>query len=108
MRARDLPVVGCISNTEKDFYGTYTDLSGKRVLCIGFSEDEIVRLVARYGPSRITSLTNWTGHPDAAVKRFHWSLVTSPNAHSSRTGRSTRILTLSVLEHSVRPARRVR
>ena len=99
MNVRDLPVVGCISNTEKDFYGTYADLAGKRVLCIGFSEDEIAHFVARYGPSRITSLTNWTDHPDAAVKRFPLVIGDITKRTQFEDGAFDAILTLSVLEH---------
>jgi hypothetical protein len=71
MRVRDLPVVGCISNTEKDFYGTYANLSGKRVLCIGFTEDEL-HTWCRYDPSNHVA-DELDGPSRRRSSAFHWS-----------------------------------
>jgi hypothetical protein len=41
MKPSELPIVGAITNTDKYTYGTYSDLSGKKIMCIGFSQEEL-------------------------------------------------------------------
>lgn len=57
MNPYDLPVVGVISNTNKDFFGKFGELSDKKILCIGFSQDELALYVSKYRPSKVTVLT---------------------------------------------------
>jgi SAM-dependent methyltransferase len=99
MRPQDLPTVGRISNAQHDFYHRFSDLSGKRILCIGFSEVEAVEHVARHGPASITLLTNWVDHGDAKVSRF--PLIIGDITRRTELDESSfdAILTLSVLEH---------
>ena len=96
---RELPRVGPISNPIHDFYGEYTDLSGKRLLCIGFTEDELRQYVARYGPARITMLTNWVDHADAKIKSFPLVIGDITRKTEFADDSFDSILTLSVLEH---------
>ncbi len=99
MRVDDLPRVGVISNPIHDFYGEYSDLSGKDVLCIGFSEAEACSYVEKYGPARITLLTNWVGHKDADVSRFPLVIGDITKRTQFDDDAFDAILTLSVLEH---------
>jgi SAM-dependent methyltransferase len=95
----DLPILGCVSNGGKDIYGTFADLSGKSVLCIGFSEVEIEQLVEKYGPSKITALTNWVEHGDALVKKFPLVIGDITQRTVFLDNAFDAVLTLSVLEH---------
>jgi len=99
VKVRDLPIVGEISNGNMDFYGNFTDLRGKNVLCIGFSETEVDAYVVKYGPSRITALTNWAGHEDAQVKKFPLVIGDITSRTQFDDNSFDVILTLSVLEH---------
>jgi SAM-dependent methyltransferase len=99
MSPRDLPVLSGVSNGEKDVYGSFMNLSGKNVLCIGFSELEIEQLVAKYGPSKITALTNWVGHGDSMVKKFPLVIGDITKRTEFPDNSFDAILTLSVLEH---------
>lgn len=99
MNAAELPVIGPPLNTDKDYLHQFTNLAGKKVLCIGYSEAEIDELVVKYEPSSIEVLTNWEGHCDAQVSRYPLCIgdITkqTPYAESSFDA----ILTLSVMEH---------
>jgi SAM-dependent methyltransferase len=99
LKARDLPLVGAVSNAEKDFFGTFTRLAGKNVLCIGFSAEEINNLVEKYNPAKITILTNWSDHHDAKVKRFPLVIGDITKRTEFRDNCFDGVLTLSVLEH---------
>jgi len=95
----ELPRVGPISNPIHDFYNEYSNLAGKRLLCIGFSEDEIGSYVARYAPKSITTLTKWVDHGDASIKKY--PLVVGDITTRTRFADDSfdAVLTLSVLEH---------
>lgn len=82
MNPNDLPLLGPVSNADKDFFGRFTSLEGKKVLCIGFSRSEIDELVANYGPAAIVSLTNSTGHRDAAVRKHPLVIGDITKAHA--------------------------
>jgi len=99
LNPRDLPLVGRISNVEKDVFGSFSDLAGRSVMCIGFSETEVEQLVEKYRPSRITVLTNWAEHGDAKVKKFPLVIgdITKRTQFSDNVFDA--VLTLSVLEH---------
>ncbi len=100
MSPRDLPAVGVLSNCGgHGFFGEYTNLEGKRLLCIGFAEDEFTNYVAKYGPASITLLTNWAEHKDAQIETY--PLVVGDITRRTRFEDSEfdAILTLSVLEH---------
>jgi len=99
MKPADLPIVGPPLNTDKDYVPHFTDLAGKRVLCIGYSEVEIDELVAKYNPSSIEVLTNWAEHKDAQVGKYPLTIgdITKRTPYSD--DHFDTILTLSVLEH---------
>jgi SAM-dependent methyltransferase len=99
MDPRDLPIVGVISNCDKDFYGHFTDLHGKNVLCIGFSESEIEAYVEKYGTAKITTLTNWEDHADAKVQKFPLVMGDITKKTDLKDDSFDAVLTLSVLEH---------
>jgi SAM-dependent methyltransferase len=99
VKPSELPTVGPISNPVHDFYNEYSSLAGKRLLCIGFSEDEVQRYVARYDPGNITMLTKWVDHADASIKRYPL-VVGDITARTHFADDSfDAVLTLSVLEH---------
>ncbi|HLX29230.1 MAG TPA: methyltransferase domain-containing protein [Casimicrobiaceae bacterium] len=99
MNPNDLPLVGAVSNADKDFFGRFTSLRGKKVLCIGFSPSEIDDLVAKYGPSAIVALTNWTDHHDAAVRKYPLVIGDITKRTPFADDAFDAVLTLSVLEH---------
>lgn len=70
MKAINLPNVGLISNIDKDFFGYISQLRNKKVLLIGFSEEEAIDLVEKYNLKEITMLTKWADHKDAEVSRY--------------------------------------
>jgi SAM-dependent methyltransferase len=99
MKPSELPIVGEISNTNKDIYGKYSDLSGKNILCIGFSQQELDLYVTKYQPSRVTALTKWADHVDAKIKNCEFIIGDITEKTPFLDGQFDSILTLSVLEH---------
>jgi SAM-dependent methyltransferase len=99
MKPSELPIVGEISNTNKDFYGKYSDLSGKNILCIGFSQEELDLYVYKYQPSKVTVLTKWADHVDAEIKNCEFIIGDITEKTPFRDGQFDAILSLSVLEH---------
>ena len=101
MNAFDLPIVGRPHNTDMDYIPHMTDISGKRVLCIGYNEAEIDELVAKYDPVSIDVLTNWVEHRDAQVSKFPLTIGDITNITPYDDDNFDTILTLSVLEHLI-------
>jgi SAM-dependent methyltransferase len=99
MNPRDLPMVGPVSNGDKDFFGVFTSLAQKTLLCIGFTPSEIDRLVAKYEPAAIVALTKWTHHEDATVRAYPLVIADIAKGTPFADGAFDAVLTLSVLEH---------
>jgi SAM-dependent methyltransferase len=99
MKVSDLPLVGPITNGEKDIYGSFSDLSGKKLLCVGFTEDEIDAYVAKYDPTSVTALTYWAGHKDAEVAKYPLVIGDITRRTEFADNSFDAVLTLSVLEH---------
>jgi len=99
MNPHDLPVVGRPANAEKDYIGDFTDIGGKRVLCVGYSEIEVDELVLKYNPNSISMLTNWADHNDAKVKKYPLVIGDITKRTEFADDTFDAILTLSVLEH---------
>jgi SAM-dependent methyltransferase len=99
MKLSELPIVGTISNADKDIFGSFGHLYGKNVLCLGFSEVEIDALVAPYGPSKVTLLTKWADHADASIKKYDLIIGDITRTTSFPDRSFDAVLTLSVLEH---------
>jgi SAM-dependent methyltransferase len=99
MNPNDLPIVGVPTNTEKNYIGRFTDISGKNVLCIGYSEIEVDELVLKYNPASISMLTNWADHGDANVKKYPLVIGDITKRTEFHDDTFDAILTLSVLEH---------
>lgn len=95
-----LPRVGVIKNAgSQKFFGEWSDLSGKRLLCIGFSEAEIDDLVAPYEPASITLLAYWVDHIDAQSTKYETVIGDITKRTTFEDGAFDAVLTLSVLEH---------
>jgi len=99
MDPRDLPLLGPVANSDKDVFGSFTDLASKKLLCIGFSEPEVDDLVAKYGPAEIVLLTNWVDHRDARISKYRLVVGDITRRTVFAAGAFDAILTLSVLEH---------
>jgi SAM-dependent methyltransferase len=99
MKVEDLPIVGLISNTDKDFFGKFSQLFNKKILLIGFSEEEAIDLVEKYHPKEITMLTKWADHKDAEVSRYKLTIGDICKKTSFDENQFDSVLTLSVLEH---------
>jgi SAM-dependent methyltransferase len=99
LNPNNLPNVGIISNTDKDFFGYFSDLKGKNILCIGFSSQEIEWYVEKYQPASIKVLTKWADHVDAAIERFPIEIGDITKKTIFKENTFDAILTLSVLEH---------
>jgi SAM-dependent methyltransferase len=99
MQLNNLPQVGVISNTSKDTYGRDGKLSGKNVLCVGFSETEVDNLVEKYSPKKITLLTNWVDHCDARIDKYKLCIGDITKKTEFENESFDVILTLSVMEH---------
>jgi SAM-dependent methyltransferase len=99
MNPRNLPLLGPPSNTEKDYVGDFADISGKRILCIGYSEADVEDLVAKYNPASISLFTNWVDHKDAISKKYPLVIGDITKKTEFPDDAFDAILTLSVLEH---------
>jgi hypothetical protein len=99
MNPLKLPIVGAISQTEKNVFGKLSNLENKNLLCIGFSEDEIDTLVAPYKPSKIAMLTKWADHIDAQVRKYELQIGDITTRTKYIENEFDVILTLSILEH---------
>lgn len=95
----ELPIVGVIENTEKNFFGKYSDLYGKNILCIGFSEEELDLYVFKYNPNKVTVLTKWVDHVDAEIKKCDFMIGDICEKTLFTDDQFDMVLTLSVLEH---------
>jgi SAM-dependent methyltransferase len=94
-----LQKVGIISNYDKDVFGHFISLKNQSVLCIGFSEEEIDFLIAKYHPARIVSLTNWVDHQDSLVEKYELVIGDIQKRTVFEDNEFDSVLTLSVLEH---------
>jgi SAM-dependent methyltransferase len=69
----DLPRLGIIKHTDLDIVNLFNrygnPVTGANVLCVGYSEAELVPMVEIHQPKSITCLTNWESHEDAAVNK---------------------------------------
>jgi SAM-dependent methyltransferase len=99
---RLLPYPGPLQNARKDYLPSTAHLAsitGKRVLCIGYSEPEIDEYVAPQRPAEITALTLWEDHLDARVTRYPLVIGDLTKGTGFPPGHLDAILTLSLLEH---------
>lgn len=100
MNPRDLPKLGVISNpVSAARFGQAVNLSGKRILCLGFSEAEIDADIAIHNPASINVLTYWTGHIDAVEGKYPVTLGDITKTTVFDSGHFDVVLTVSVLEH---------
>jgi SAM-dependent methyltransferase len=94
--------VGVISNATHDIlrlFSPYTSIEGRRVLCVGYSDQELVELVEPYRPAEIVCLTNWTEHRDALVSRHRMVIGDACRRTEFDDGEFDAVLMFSVLEH---------
>src|SRR5438128_7619316 len=102
MDPRLLPRAGTLLNGRKDFLSSNVHLasiSGKEVLCIGYSEAEIDEYILPQNPNAITALTLWQDHQDARVTKYPL-VIGDITQRTKFQGKSfDAVLTLSVLEH---------
>ena len=97
-----LPRVGVIANATHDVlrsFAAHASVARRRVLCIGYSAQEIRDLVTPYGPSEIVCLTNWTDHPDASIDGHRLVIGDLCARTPFEDGEFDAVLLLSVLEH---------
>ena len=99
MKPNDLPRLGIIENYDRNYIQKYVDLSGKRVLCLGYSEDEIDQLVAPLNPSCIEVMTLWLDHVDAKPGKYQITIGDICQRTSYADETFDAVLTLSLLEH---------
>jgi len=102
MDPQSLPRVGPIINASKDIIGLfrpYFSIAGKKVLCIGYSEAELVELIEPYGPAEIVCLTNWADHADAQVRRHKLVVGDLCGRTCFGDGAFDAVIQLSVQEH---------
>jgi SAM-dependent methyltransferase len=97
-----LPRPGMLLNARKDYLSANThfaSISGKEVLCIGYSEAEIDEYVLPQNPGAITALTLWANHQDARVTKYPLVIGDITQRTEFRDSSFDAVLTLSVLEH---------
>jgi SAM-dependent methyltransferase len=97
-----LPRVGVISNTSIDLlrlFSPYSSIAEQSVLCVGYTEPELMELVEPYRPSAIVCLTNWLDHPDAQVSRHRLVVGDLCQRTAFPDGEFDTVLLFSVLEH---------
>lgn len=105
MRAADLPRLGVIENPlDGDLFGRWSDLSGKDILCLGLSEDQVDRFIAPHGPNSVHLLTYWANHVDAQATKYPIRMGDITEETDFAEDTFDAVLTMSVLEHVSRPA----
>ena len=100
MRASELPRLGVIENyTDGEFFGQWSDLRSRDILCLGFSEAQIDQFIAPHLPNSVHLLTYWDEHIDAQSTKYPTTLgdITQRTDFSDKAFDA--VLTLSVLEH---------
>lgn len=100
MKVADLPRLGIINNPSGgEFFGEWTDLTGKDLLCLGFTEWQIDEFIAPYRPSSVTMLTYWSDHIDASSAKYRLIMGDITQRTGFKDGEFDAVLTMSVLEH---------
>lgn len=102
MNPWELPRCGPILNATKDYVRLnrrLASISGKRVLCIGYSEAEIDEYIAPEDPAEIVALTLWENHADAQVRKFSLVIGDITKRTDFPPGHFDAVMTLSVFEH---------
>ena len=100
MKASALPKAGVISNPGSgEFFGAWSDLTGKDVLCLGFSEAQVEEFVAPHEPNSVQLLAYWDDHIDAKSDKYPVTLGDITKRTDFPDKRFDRVLTYSVLEH---------
>ena len=100
MRADDLPRLGVIANPmDANIFGQWIDLSGKKLLVLGMSEDQVDSFIAPHGPESVTMFTYWAEHVDAHSTKYPLVMgdITQPTQFDGDSFDA--VLTLSLLEH---------
>jgi SAM-dependent methyltransferase len=98
----DLPRLGVISNTSQDVLGRFAEwlsVKDRRVLCVGYAEHELERLVEPYRPAEIVCLTNWADHRDAQIARHRVVIGDLCGRTKLQDASFDAVLLFSVLEH---------
>ncbi|AWI88165.1 hypothetical protein C0214_07805 [Methylobacterium sp. DM1] len=95
----DLPCLGHIENWDFDYITRFGGLRGQKVLCLGYSEADIDRLVAPLEPSDIQILTLWKNHIDAVAGKYKVTLGDITKRTPFQDGEFDAVLSLSLLEH---------
>jgi len=99
MKPDDLPILGIIRNWNSDYIHKFVDLTGKRVLCIGYAEDQIDRLIAPLNPASVEILTLWQDHIDALPGKYAITIGNICEKTPFPDGTFDAVLTQSLLEH---------
>lgn len=100
MRVEHLPKLGVIQNpTDGSFFGEWSCLADKDLLCIGMSEQQIDQFVEIHSPQSVTILTYWSEHIDAQSSKYATVMGDITTRTDFEDGQFHATLSLSVLEH---------
>jgi SAM-dependent methyltransferase len=99
MHPSSLPKVGPIQNGFRDFIPLLTNIAGKDVLAMGYSEPQIDELIAKYQPKSITALTLWQNHRDAEITRHRLVIGDITKTVALADDSFDSVASFSVLEH---------
>jgi SAM-dependent methyltransferase len=95
-----LPELGMVDRASNDYLEPFRNcISNKKVLCIGYSEGEIERYVARFEPSSITCLTYWAGHRDSEVAKYPLVIGDITKRTEFEDGAFDTVISLALMEH---------
>ena len=95
-----LPMLGTITEGEKDYLGKFrASVSGRDVLCIGYSEPQIEAYVMKLNPRSVTCLAYWAGHADASVTKYPLVLGDITKQTDFADDRFDSVISLATLEH---------
>lgn len=100
MRVDDLPRLGMIYNpADGRFFGEWSSLDDKNLLCLGLSENQIDDFIAIHNPQSVTVLTYWADHIDAHGVKYDTVMGDITTRTDFEDGQFDAVLSLSVLEH---------
>jgi SAM-dependent methyltransferase len=97
-----LPRLGVVSRGESDYLARFQEcVTGRNVLCIGYSQTQLDDWVAKFSPRSISCLTLWADHADGAVSKHPLVIGDITKRTDFPDDAFDAVISLATLEHLV-------